>query len=406
MSRIDDLITELAPKGVQFKTLGEIAELVRGNGMPKVDLTDEGVGAIHYGQIYTRYGVWTTSTLSFVAPETATKLAKVNPGDVIITNTSENVEDVGKAVAWLGEEQIVTGGHATVIRHHEDPKYLSYWFQSVSFFAQKKALATGTKVIDVSAKQLAKIRIPVPPLEIQREIVAILDELTQQEAELESNLESEAASRQVQHAHYRKALLSRANVHSSVSLSELVEFTNGKPHERLVDPEGEIALLTARFVSTSGRLARFVRREDALTPARVGDIAMVMSDLPNGRALARCFYVDRDHTFTANQRVCLLRVRDTASLSQRYLYHYLNRNPQLLAHDNEQDQTHLKKGEILGVQVPLLPVADQIRIVDVLDEFDSLVNELDVELRAELSARCGQYEHYRDRLLTFEEAIA
>ena len=137
MSRIDDLISELAPKGVQFRTLGDIAELVRGNGMPKVDLTDEGVGAIHYGQIYTRYGIWTTNTLSFVAPETATKLVKVNPGDVIITNTSENVEDVGKAVACLGDEQIVTGGHATVIRHHEDPKYLSYWFQSKSFFAQK-----------------------------------------------------------------------------------------------------------------------------------------------------------------------------------------------------------------------------------------------------------------------------
>src|SRR5258708_39246809 len=111
MNRIDDLIKELAPKRAEFKTLGEIAELVRGNGMPKTDLTDEGVGAIHYGQIYSRYGVWTTTTISFVTPATAAGLAKVNPGDIIITNTSGNVEDVGKAVAWLGDCPIVTGGH-------------------------------------------------------------------------------------------------------------------------------------------------------------------------------------------------------------------------------------------------------------------------------------------------------
>ena len=99
VSRFEDLIAERCPDGVRFRALGEIAVLVRGNGMPRMDLTDEGVGAIHYGQIYTHYGAWTESTISFVAPETAARLAKVNPGDIIVTNTSENVEEVGKAVA-------------------------------------------------------------------------------------------------------------------------------------------------------------------------------------------------------------------------------------------------------------------------------------------------------------------
>ena len=164
MSRIDDLIAELCPDGVQFKALGDIAELVRGNGLPKSVFTESGIGCIHYGQIYTYYGVWTTETISFVAPKTAAPLAKVDTGDIVITNTSENVEDVCKAVAWLGESQIVTGGHATVIKHQQDPKYLSYYFRTPEFFAQKKKRAAGTKVIDVSAKNLAKIRIPIPPL--------------------------------------------------------------------------------------------------------------------------------------------------------------------------------------------------------------------------------------------------
>ena len=203
MSRIDRLIAQRCPRGIEFKALGEIAELVRGNGMPKSNFTTSGVGCIHYGQIYTHYGVWATETLSFVAPETAKPLAKVDPGDLVITNTSENVEDVCKAVAWLGEAQIVTGGHATVIKHGQDAKYLSYYFRTRDFFAKKKKKATGTKVIDVSAKSLAQIRIPIPPLEIQQEIVAILDRFTKLEAELEAELEA----RRAQYKHYRDALL-------------------------------------------------------------------------------------------------------------------------------------------------------------------------------------------------------
>ena len=202
MSRIDALITELCPEGVESKAIGEFGELVRGNGMPKSDFVETGVGCIHYGQIYTFYGVWTTETKSFVPAEKAARLAKVDPGDLIITNTSENIEDVCKGVAWLGDNQIVTGGHATVLKHDQDAKYLSYYLQTPHFFAEKKRHATGTKVIDVSAKSLAKIKIPVPPLEIQREIVAILDRFTKLEAELEA--------RRRQYQHYRDTLLSFA----------------------------------------------------------------------------------------------------------------------------------------------------------------------------------------------------
>lgn len=203
MNKIDQLIQQHCPRGVEFKALGEISELIRGNGMPRADFSDTGVGAIHYGQIYTYYGTWATKTISFVPAEKAAKLAKVDPGDIIITNTSENLEDVGKAVAWLGEQQIVTGGHATVIKHEQDAKYIAYWLQSPSFQLQKRKLATGTKVIDVSAKSLAKVRIPLPPIEVQREIVKILDAFSKLEAELEAELET----RRIQYTFYRDQLL-------------------------------------------------------------------------------------------------------------------------------------------------------------------------------------------------------
>ncbi len=203
MSEIERLLAELCPDGVEYRTLGDVGRLVRGNGMPKTDFIHSGVGAIHYGQIYTHFGTWTDEVISHVAPETAARLAKVEPGDVIVTNTSENLEDVGKAVAWLGSEPIVTGGHATVFKHQQDPKFVSFWLQSPDFQRQKKRLATGTKVIDVSARSLATVRMPVPPLKVQREIVKVLDTMEKLEAELEAEL----AARRRQYAYYRDELL-------------------------------------------------------------------------------------------------------------------------------------------------------------------------------------------------------
>src|SRR5690606_3473904 len=101
---------------VDWRPLGEVAELVRGNGLQKKDFTETGVPAIHYGQIYTYYGLSTTETRSYVSPALAKQLRKVNKGDVVITNTSENIEDVGKALVYLGERQAVTGGHATIVK--------------------------------------------------------------------------------------------------------------------------------------------------------------------------------------------------------------------------------------------------------------------------------------------------
>ena len=399
MSRIDDLIQELCPDGVERMPLGEFATLVCGNGMPKTDLVENGVGAIHYGQIYTRYGVWATETLSYVTPEKAAKLAKADPGDILITNTSENIDDVGKAVAWLGDATIVTGGHATVIKHDQEPKYLAYWFASADFYVQKRKLATGTKVVDVSAKQMATVRIPVPPLEVQREIVRVLDKFTQLEAELEAELEA----RRTQYEHYRAEFLTFKEEVPRRRLDEVAVYANGKAHEKLVVDGAEIPLVTARFISRNGEANRYLPLADVLTPGRTGDVALVLSDLPNGRALARTFFVDRDDSYAINQRVARITVKETTEMNPKFLHFLLDRNRGLLKHDNGVDQTHLSKGQVTGLTIPVPSIEEQNRIVDRLERFDGLVNDVSIGLPAELAARRKQYEHYRDRLLTFKE---
>ena len=194
---------------INWRTLGEVAELVRGNGLSKKDFSEYGVPAIHYGQIYTYYGNETEETLSFVSPTIAKKLQKVYPGNIVITNTSENVEDVCKAVLYSGNVEAVTGGHATIIRTKDCilPKYLVYYTLTLDFFTQKKRLAKGTKVIDVSAKDLTKIVLPLPPLSEQRRIVEILDRFDTLTNSISEGLPREIALRRKQYEYYRDALL-------------------------------------------------------------------------------------------------------------------------------------------------------------------------------------------------------
>ena len=188
--------------------LGSFARLVRGSGMPKTDFSESGVGAIHYGQIYTKFGTATAEVIAHVPEEKAKKLAVVNPGDVIVANTSENLEDVCKAVAWVGESDIVTGGHATVIKAPEqNAKFISYYMATGQFNKDKRRHAFGTKVIDVAPKNLAKIEFPLPPLEEQQRIVDILDRFDALTTSLSEGLPAELAARRSQYEYYRDQLL-------------------------------------------------------------------------------------------------------------------------------------------------------------------------------------------------------
>ena len=201
---------ELSGGVIQWVKLIDLGELIRGNGLQKKDFTETGFPAIHYGQIYTYYGTFATKTKSFVSPELAKKLKKVDCGDVVITNTSENFEDVGKAMVYLGKEQAVTGGHATIFKpNHEKilSKYFVYLTQTSFFTNEKRKYAKGTKVIDVSATDMAKIILPIPPLEKQQRIVSILDKFETLTNSITEGLPLAIEQSQKQYEYYRELLL-------------------------------------------------------------------------------------------------------------------------------------------------------------------------------------------------------
>lgn len=139
--------------------LGAVCNLVRGNGLQKKDFVDSGFPCIHYGQIYTHYGLATDQTKSFVSPELAQKLKKASYGDVIVATTSENSEDVGKSLVWLGQTEACIGGHSCLLKSEQLGKYLVYYMQTTDFQRQKEKMLVGTKVIELYPKNLARIQI-------------------------------------------------------------------------------------------------------------------------------------------------------------------------------------------------------------------------------------------------------
>ena len=177
-------------------------------------------------------------------------------------------------------------------------------------------------------------------------------------------------------------------------LSELVEFRNGKGHEKNIVDDGQYIVVNSKFISTDGEVKKYSDKQ--ISPLFVNDILMVMSDLPNGRALAKCYLIDEDNKYTLNQRIGAFQVKRKDLIDVKYLFYYLNRNIQLMKYDNGVDQTNLRKDDILNIEIAVPPLEAQCEIVHILDDFTLL----SAELSAELKARQKQFNYYREKLIT------
>lgn len=405
---------------VEWVPLDELGELVRGNGLKKSDFTEDGIPAIHYGQIYTYYGDETTETASFVSPALATKLRKVNTGDVVITNTSENLEDVGKALLYLGDEQAVTGGHATIFKPSNKilGKYFVYCTKHEFFFSQKRRYAKGTKVIDVSARDMANIKFPIPclenpekSLEIQSEIVHILDAFTTMTAELTAELNT----RQKQYNYYRDLLFSEAQLSKVgfkwMTLGDVTKkwYSGGTPtagNPAYYDG-GSIPWLRTQEVKFSD----IVETEVKVTQAALDNSAakwipencviVAISGATAGRSAINKI------PLTTNQHCGCLEIDDSKAL-YRYVFHWVSHNYEGLKSLGQGARGDLNSRIIRGFKIPIpfpdnpeKSLAEQTRIVTILNKFDALANSITEGLPREIELRQKQYEYYRDLLLSF-----
>ena len=393
---------------VEWKSLGEIGEFIRGSGLQKSDFTETGIPAIHYGQIYTYYGNFADKTKTFVSQKLATKLKKAKKNDLIIATTSENIEDVCKPLVWLGDNEVCISGETYIFRHNQNAKYIAYYLQTPIFFDYKKLNRTGTKVIRVHGDKLAKFQIPIPPLHVQSEIVRILDNFTELTAEL--------TARKKQYSYYRDRLLSFED--GEVEFKPFGEIalkisSGGTPKTDVPEywengtipwmSSGEVNLETIynteKFITEIGlknSSAKFVPKNSIVIALAGqgktrGKVARTRIDLTTNQSLGTVAF-------------------DEAKINPDYIFHYLKTQYENLRQISSGSGTRggLNLQMISNYQIPIpfpnnqdKSLAEQERIVNILDKFDTLTNSISEGLPKEIELRQKQYEYYRDLLLTF-----
>jgi len=203
----DSLIASSRAGPVERIRMGDIGTFVRGRRFTKADVALNGVPSIHYGEIYTAYGVSTATTVSKVRIELAGQLGYAQPGDVVIAGVGETVEDVGKAVAWLGDVPVAIHDDTFRYRSTLNPTYVSYFLQTADFHRQKDRHVARAKVKRLSAAGLAQIVIPVPPLVEQERIASVLNDFHAAITDLRVGLLAELKTRRKQYEYFRDLLL-------------------------------------------------------------------------------------------------------------------------------------------------------------------------------------------------------
>ena len=199
----DQLLDLEGKEGVEMKTLGEIGDFIRGNGIQKNDFVEEGFSCIHYGQIHAKYGFSSEETISKIEKTLYDRCKKAKKGDVVLATTSEDAEGVAKPFVWLGEDDAAVSGDAFIFHHNQNGKFIGHQFLTHKFMQFKIKYATGAKVVRISGDNMAKYEVALPSIEKQNEIVDILNKF---EASIQ-NLESQLSQREKQYEYYRNKLL-------------------------------------------------------------------------------------------------------------------------------------------------------------------------------------------------------
>lgn len=418
MSRLKELLDELCPDGVEYKKLGDIATgFFRGSGIKREQVIEKGTPCIRYGEIYTTYDIWFDTCISHVDESQLSSKKYFEYGDILFAITGEKVEDIAKSVAYMGHEKGLAGGDIVVMKHKQNPKYLSYALSTENAQRQKSKGRVKSKVVHSNVPAIKEIVIPVPPLAVQSEIVRLLDNFTA----LTAALTAELAARKTQYEHYRDTLLTFPAADEVADLStpsvrwlrlgDICDLLTGFPFDSSQFTTSGIRLLRGmnikrgvldfteknnRYWSNSEGLEKYLLQE--------GDIVVAM----DGSLVGKSYGVVKANELPLLlvQRVTRIRT-DKANL--RFIYHYIASGAFTAYVDKKMTAgavPHISMRDIAKFQIPLPPREVQNKIVSILDRFDALCNDLSSGLPAEIEARRKQYEYYRDRLLTFREKRA
>lgn len=394
MSRIDELIRELCPKGVPLKAIGEVAVVSRGSSISKIETIQGEVPVLAGGQ---QPAYWHSE-------------ANRDGENIVVAGSGAYAGFVSywNQPIWASDSFTISGTRELLLT-----KYCFYWLKNIQSYLH--SLKRGSGVPHVYAKDVAKLVIPVPPLEIQREIVSILDKFTQLEAELEAELEA----RRTQYEVTRDRLLDFSGDLSSHPMGELIrelcpEGVKVYPLGDLIEEnlgggtpsrsqpyfwDGEIAWASVGDLTASHLEIRSARQSITQRGLEASSTKLI----PEGWVIAAVKIAPGEmrvvkSPVAINQDLRGLRLK--SSLDPRFLV-FLSKTMQVSS--NGTIVKGITNDSLKRIPIPLPPLEVQREIVSILDKLDALVNDITYGLPAEIEARRKQYEYYRNKLLTFKE---
>ena len=366
MSQIEELIQQLCPDGVEFKELGDVCEVQRGKRLTKKELSDDAKFPVFHGGL---------EPLGFF--NESNRIANT----VMVINVGASAGTVGYSSVdfWSSDGCFCISQSDIVIA-----KFLYYTLVIQENTLKSKVRKAGIPTLD--SLVVSKIQIPLPPLAIQQEIVSILDKFTQLEAELEAELEA----RRAQYNFYRNQLLNFEGKEVEWKmLGEVGEITTGqKPYEIFEVGKSEYPYINAGLEPSGSLGFKNTTGQTITIPSRgqggAGYVGFQIKDFWCGPL---CYKIKSNKSY----------------LNTKYLYYYLKIiQDKIIGLRKIGSIPAVNKEDLKTVLVHIPQLAEQERIVGILDKFDTLVNDISVGLPAEIAARRKQYEYYREKLLNFK----
>ena len=377
MSKIDELIAKYCPNGVEFKELGEVCEIKTGQQVSKIEIQQNPgkFPVINSGR----------EPLGFIN--------RYNTENDPIGITTRGA-GVG-SITWC-EGKYFRGNlnYSATIKNSKflDVRFLYHILINSQLSIQKLATFNGIPALNKS--NLEKLTIPIPPLPVQQEIVNILDKFT----ELVEELEEELKARRKQYEYYRNQLLSPVEVEGKWLMNGVeVEWKTLGEVCNIADNKRKPIKSSLRVAGTTPYYGANNIQDYVDGYTHDGEYVLLAED---GSASLKNYSVQyATGKFWANNHVHVIKGLD--EVLNRFLFHWF-RNMNFIPFLSGGTRAKLTKAKMLELPIPIPPLSEQERIVEILDKFDSLVNDISIGLPAEIEARRKQYEYYRSKLLSFK----
>lgn len=389
MSRLDELIKELCPNGVEYKELGEIAKVTIGEFVHKDKQSENAEYPVFNG------GISNTGYYNDYNEE---------KDKIIMSARGANAGYINRVFVnyWAGNSCYTINTNDEIMNWN----FLYYVLKN----KEKNILSKQqtASIPSISKKQVEGILVPIPPLEVQKEIVRILDNYTKSVEELKEKLNAELITRKKQYSWYRDYLLKFENKVEIVKLGSISELkSGGTPKTENLEywENGNIPWMSSGEVNkgniyeTEKKITKEGYNNSSAKMLPKNTVVIALAGQGKTRGTVAITRIE----LCTNQSIC--GIIPNEKLNSDFLYHYLKTQYENLRQLSSGDGTRggLNLKMLNNYLVPLPPLEVQKRIVEVLDNFEKICNNLNIGLPAEIEARQKQYEFYRNFLLTFKE---